>query len=65
MPVVFSAVFAVIFGIGVWHARKGESRRVTLSGIVDLSVKALGLCAVLIGVGSIVLMLVASSFRLF
>jgi len=60
MPVVLSAVFSLLFGIGLWHIRSREPRRITLSVIVDGAVKVLGLCAVLVGVLSIILMLVAS-----
>jgi hypothetical protein len=64
MPVALSIFFSLVCGIGLWHVRKGNSWRVTLSQIVDTSVKGLGLCAVLIGVLSIILMLVASWYRL-
>ena len=65
MPLVLPVVFSVLFGIGLWQVGKHKSWRIALSGFVDWMVKGLGFGAVLVGVLSIALMLVASWYRLF
>ncbi|HEX7220468.1 MAG TPA: hypothetical protein VF280_14765 [Burkholderiales bacterium] len=65
MPVALSIFLPLLFGVGVWHFRGRKSQRITVDGLIECTVQALGLCAVLLGVASIALMLVASWFRPF
>ena len=65
MPVALSVFLPLLFGVGVWHFRARKSQRITIDGLVDCMVQTVGLCAVLLGVLSITLMLVASWFRPF
>ena len=60
-----SVFLPLLFGVGVWHFRARKSQQITIDGLLDCMVQALGLCAVLLGVLSIILMLVASWFRPF
>ena len=63
--VALSVFLPVLFGVGVWHVRARKSRRITIDGLVDCMVQALGFCAVLLGVLSITLMLAGSWIKLF
>lgn len=65
MPVALSVFLPLLFGVGVWHFRARKSPQITINGLVECMVQTLGLCAVLLGVLSIALMLVASWFRPF
>src|SRR5678816_3937117 len=44
-----SVFLPLLFGVGVWHFRARKSQQITIDGLLDCTVQALGLRAVLVG----------------